>query len=228
MTTTSASSSATAAAPTRCWPLQAIEWRSARTWTLSSVSPRPSKARSMTEPSCRSMGGDPTCGEPIDTGRDRDRQPVRTLSRRPGGSDTAAGHRPGGQGPRRRHRPDLAKSRTGRGGLSARSAMVAPWRPLPREQFRRRPHESSSEEHPDRRCRRYRLGGIRWLPCGLALGPCTAGSIAHTLGDGVNLDSDNPTPDAKIRLAERSSANPERGEGPTRDAAPPPGSLASV
>ncbi len=32
------------------------------------------------------------------------------------------------------------------------------------------------------------------LTCGLASGPCTPGSLAKSLGDGVNQDQDNPTP----------------------------------
>ena len=34
------------------------------------------------------------------------------------------------------------------------------------------------------------------LTCGLATPPCTAGSLAHSLGDGVSHDSDHPTPRA--------------------------------
>ena len=34
------------------------------------------------------------------------------------------------------------------------------------------------------------------LTCGLATPPCTAGSLATSLGDGVSKDADNPTPAA--------------------------------
>ena len=36
------------------------------------------------------------------------------------------------------------------------------------------------------------------LTCGLASGPCTAGSLSSALGDGVPQDADNPTPDANF------------------------------
>ena len=36
------------------------------------------------------------------------------------------------------------------------------------------------------------------LTCGLASGPCTAGSLNQVLGDGVPQDADNPTPDTNF------------------------------